>query len=58
MVNNIGLILIAISLVYSISVNFLFFSKKHVNNYETKIFSILIVVNLIGNIIIKSIDII
>ena len=48
MVNNIGLILIAISLVYSISVNFLFFSKKHVNKYETKIFSILIVVNLIG----------
>ena len=48
MINNIGIILIAVSLVYSISINFLYFSKEHVNNYETKIFSILVTVNLVG----------
>lgn len=48
MINNIGVILIAISLIYSISINILFFSKKHVDNYETKIFSIMVVANLIG----------
>lgn len=48
MINNIGVILIAVSLVYSISLNFLYFSKEHVNNYETKIFSILVKINLIG----------
>ena len=48
MINNIGVILIAVSLVYSISLNFLYFSKEHVNNYETKIFNILVRINLIG----------
>ena len=48
MINHIGIILIAISLVYSISINFIYHSKEHVNNLETKIFSILVTVNLVG----------
>ena len=45
---NISLAFLGISLVYSVFLNILFFSKKHVKNLETKIYGILIVVNLIG----------
>ena len=36
------------SLVFAIVLSFIYFSKKHVNSSETKIFSILLVTNLIG----------
>ena len=36
------------SLVFSIVLSFIYFSKRHVNSSETKIFSILLVTNLIG----------
>ena len=48
MMNNIGLILVVISLIYSISLNCLFFLKEHVNTYETKVFGILVITNLVG----------
>lgn len=46
--NTIGFALVCIGLVYSISLNFFFFSKKHVENYETKIFSVMVIANLVG----------
>ena len=46
--NTIGFALVCVGLVYSISLNFLFFSKKHVENYETKIFSVMVIINLVG----------
>ena len=36
------------SLVFAIVLSFIYFSKKHVNSSETKIFSILLITNLIG----------
>ena len=38
----VGLILVFVGLIYSISLNVLFFSKKHVDNYETKIFGVMV----------------
>lgn len=46
--NNIGLAILCISLIYSIFLNILFFSKKHIKTYETKMFSIMLFSNLIG----------
>ena len=46
--NNISIILILISLIYSIFLNFFFFSKKHIRTYENKIFSILVIINFFG----------
>lgn len=46
--NTIGFALVCVGLVYSISLNSLFFSKKHVENYETKIFSVMVIINLVG----------
>ncbi len=46
--NNISIILIVISLMYSIFLNFFFFSKKHISTYENKIFSILVTSNFFG----------
>ena len=48
MANNMGLAILCISFVYSIFLNILFFTKKHIKTYETKMFSIMMVSNLIG----------
>ena len=45
---TIGIAFIITSLLYSISLNILFFSKKHINNYETKLFSVFLPSNLFG----------
>ena len=45
---NVSVVLICISLFYSITLNIMYFTKKHINTYENRIFSILIVSNLIG----------
>ncbi len=45
---NISIILIVISLMYSIFLNFFFFSKKHISTYENRIFSILVLSNFLG----------
>ncbi len=45
---NISIILIVISLMYSIFLNFFFFSKKHISSYENRIFSILVLSNFFG----------
>lgn len=39
---------IILSLFYSISLNIIYFKKSHLKNIETKLFSILLVLNLIG----------
>lgn len=41
-------VFIYMSLVYSIFLNILFFSKKRVDNHETKIYSYLLVANFFG----------
>lgn len=48
MFKNMSFIIITISLLYSISLNFIYFTKKHIKTYETKLFSILMVSNLVG----------
>lgn len=48
MLNNMSLIILSISFFYSLSLNIIYFSKKHVKTYETRIFSILMVSNLLG----------
>lgn len=48
MLNNMSLIILGFSFLYSIFLNILFFSKRHVKTYETKMFSILMVSNLVG----------
>ena len=45
---TVGLAFITISFLYSIILNYLFFSKKHIKTTETKIFGILVSMNLIG----------
>ncbi len=45
---TIGMAFIFISLLFSVGLNFLYFSKKHVRNYETRLFSIFLPSNLIG----------
>lgn len=40
--------LLVLTFVFSLTLNILFFAKKHVKTSETKIFSILLIVNLIG----------
>ena len=48
MFNNIGIVLVLLSLAYSIFLNIVFSVKKHVNSTEINIFSILMKSNLIG----------
>ncbi|MBO5120841.1 MAG: response regulator [Bacilli bacterium] len=43
-----GIAILCVSLLYSIFLNIIFFSKKHIKTYETKMFSIMVVSNLIG----------
>ncbi len=43
-----GFAILCLSLLYSIFLNLLFFSKKHIKTYETKIFGIMLVSNLVG----------
>jgi len=45
---TVGLAFITISFFYSVILNYLFFSKKHIKTTETKIFGILVSMNLIG----------
>ena len=46
--NNMSMVILCVSFLYSICLNILYFSKKHINTYETKMFSIMMVSNLIG----------
>ncbi len=46
--NSIGFAILMVSIIYSIFLNFLYFTKPHIKTYETKIFSIMMVSNLIG----------
>ncbi len=39
---------LSFSFVYSVLINLLFFSRKHIKTYETKLYSIMIVANLFG----------
>ena len=43
-----GIAILSVSFLYSIFLNILYFSKKHIKTYETKMFSIMMVSNLIG----------
>ena len=43
-----GIAILCVSFLYSIFLNLLYFSKKHIKTYETKMFSIMMVSNLIG----------
>ena len=43
-----GVAFIVLSLLFSIVLNVLFFSKKHIDTKETRIFSIIVFINLIG----------
>ena len=43
-----GIAILCVSFLYSIFLNILYFSKKHIKTYETKMFSIMMVSNLIG----------
>ena len=45
---TIGMAFIFISLLYSIGLNVLYFTKKHVRNFETRLFSIFLPANLVG----------
>jgi len=45
---SIGIAFLTISFLYSIVLNALFFSKKHINNLETKLFGIILPSNLVG----------
>ena len=45
---NISLVLVCVSFLYSVILNLMYFSKKHINSYENRIFSILIVSNVVG----------
>ena len=46
-----GLAFIIMALCFSVILNVLFFSKEHINTRETKIFSIIVFINLIGLIV-------
>ena len=48
MIANLLVGLLLVSLLYCASTNILFFAKEHIKNEETKMFSILLVANLIG----------
>ena len=48
MFNNIGIILVAISFIYSIFLNVVFSLKKHVHSTEINIFGLLMKANLVG----------
>ena len=43
-----GIAILCVSFLYSIFLNLFYFSKKHIKTYETKMFSIMMVSNLIG----------
>lgn len=45
---TVGLSFLTISFIYSIILNIVFFSKKHIKTKETKIFGIIVFLNLIG----------
>ena len=46
--NYVSVSFLAVSFFYSLFLNILFWSKKHIDTYETKIFSILVVTNFVG----------
>ena len=48
MILTVGVSFILISFAYSIGLNVLFFSKKHVKNYETRLFSVFLPANFFG----------
>ena len=43
-----GIAILCISFIYSIFLNVLYLSKKHIKTYETKMYSIMMIGNLIG----------
>ena len=45
---NVSLVLICVSLFYSLTLNLMYFTKKHINTYENRIFSVLVASNLVG----------
>lgn len=45
---NISIAFLSVSLLYSVFINILYFNKEHIKTYETKIFSKILVTNLIG----------
>ena len=45
---TLGMAFIFVSLLYSIGLNVLYFSKKHVKNYETRLFRVFLPINLLG----------
>lgn len=45
---NVSLAFLFISLIYSIFINIIYRTKKHISTTETKIFSILLLLNLCG----------
>ena len=45
---TVGMAFVFVSLLYSIGLNVLYFSKKHVKNYETRLFSVFLPTNLFG----------
>mgnify|MGYP003305228884 CR=1 FL=1 len=51
MSNNIGIVLVIVSLIYSIAINIIFAIKEHVNTYETKLFNVLVKLNFFGLVI-------
>ena len=48
MINGLGIILVSVSLCYSVFLNFMFFSKKHIKSSENKVFGYLVAINLFG----------
>ncbi len=54
---SIGLAFLTITIIYSIILNILFFCKKHIDTKETRIFGVIVSINLIG-IILESLCII
>ena len=45
---TVGMAFVFVSILYSIGLNVLYFSKKHVKNYETKLFGVFLPTNLFG----------
>ncbi len=43
---TVGMAFVFVSILYSIGLNVLYFSKKHVKNYETKLFGVFLPTNL------------
>ena len=49
-----GIAILCISFIYSIFLNVLYLSKKHIKTYETKMYSIMMIGNLIGILLILN----